>query len=347
MITSFLRKLRRSPLEFPVEGGETVADIVFAPLDAKGVEPVVIDLGARNGMMLLPESYASRARLIGFEPNPAEYAKLLAGDTDSRKAGGFLPPFKRQEYHPYAVWRSRARRPLYITIGPGACTLMGETIPAVTERMYLDAANATRSKSYLEVHTKVLRTEEVDCVPLDEVIDKAIAVDFLKLDVEGAEVACLEGARGLLESHRVLFIKSEFVTIPYYRDHGLLGAQHELLNKCGYRLISIDLDHVTYRRSVRDLPEHADRRLTYAGDAFYMLDPERISMTPETKQRLAAIALVFGFASLALSLMEEAGLTPGADIERIDRAIRRTVTIPRMRRVWNSLPARIFDLVRR
>ncbi len=48
MITSLLRKLRRSPLEFPVDGRQIVSDIVFAPLDAKGVEPVVVDLGARN-----------------------------------------------------------------------------------------------------------------------------------------------------------------------------------------------------------------------------------------------------------------------------------------------------------
>ena len=33
----------------------------------------VVDVGARNGMFLLPEEYSKLSHLIGFEPNKIEY----------------------------------------------------------------------------------------------------------------------------------------------------------------------------------------------------------------------------------------------------------------------------------
>ncbi len=346
MISSFIKKMRRSPFEFPVGGGVTVADIVFAPLDAMNVEPVVVDLGARNGMMLLPATYARRARLIGFEPNQEEQKKLIAKTTDSRKVGGFLPPFKREEYHPYAGWRKRERRPLYITVGAGACTLMGATDETVTGKMYQDLSNPSRHRPYCDHATRVVRTEEVDCITLDEVLAPNETVDFLKLDVEGAELACMEGAEKLISEHRALFIRSEFVTFPYYKEHDVFGKQHVFLNDRGYRLIGIDLSHLTYRRGPRDLPETADRRMIYAGDAMFIPDPDRNDLSPEHKQRIAALALIFRFGSLALSLMEDAALVSAADIARVEKTLRRTFTIDRMKEIYAELPTSIARMVR-
>jgi FkbM family methyltransferase len=346
MLSSLIKKMRRSPFEFQVGAGQTIGDIVFAPLDAKGIEPVVVDLGARNGMMLLPASYARRARLIGFEPNPEEAKKLITKTTDSRKHGGFLPPFKREEYHPYAVWRKRERRPLYITAGPGACTLMGATDERITGRMYQDMRTPARLKRYYDNATRVLRTEEVDCITLDEVLAPNEIVDFLKLDVEGAELACMEGAQKLISEHRALFVRSEFVTFPYYKEHDVFGKQHVFLNDRGYRLIGIDLSHHTYRRGPRDLPETADRRMIYAGDATYVPDPDRIDISPEHKQRIAAMAFIFRFSTLALSLMDEAKLTSANDIARIEKTLRSTYTIDRLKEIYAELPTSIARMVR-
>ena len=191
--------------------------------------------------------------------------------------------------------------------------------------------------------TKVVGTETVECVALDDVIDDATIVDFMKMDVEGAELACLQGATKLLESHRVLFIYSEFVALPYYGVHDVLGAQHLFLNDRNYRLIDFELRHPTYRRGLRDLPESADRRMLHAGDAIYILDPDRVAMDSLIKQRLAAILLVFGFSSCALSLLDEAGLTSKSDIERIEASVRRTMTTRRLTHMWRQLPAKVMN----
>jgi FkbM family methyltransferase len=338
MLNNLLRKLRRAPFDFPVSGGETVGDIVCAPLDRQGVEFAVIDLGARNGMYHLPPSYSRRAKLIGFEPNRKEYDKLIAGTTDMNKTGLRPPPFKHTEYHPFAVWRTKEQRQFYITALAGACTLMGASVPAVTENMYLDWRG---TKSFAAI-TKVTGVEPIDCVALDDVIDGSTVVDLLKLDVEGAEFACLQGAARLLESHRVMLIYTEFVALPYYPVHDVLGAQHLFLNERGYRLIDIELRHPTYRRGGHAIPETADRRMLHAGDAFFILDPDRVAMDAVSKQRLAAIMLVFGFSSCALSLLDEAGLTSKADIDRIEAAVSRTMTTRRLMRMWNGLPAKVM-----
>jgi FkbM family methyltransferase len=341
MLKNLLRKLRRSPFEFPVSGGGTVGDIVCAPLDQRGLELAVIDLGARNGIYHVPSSYSRRSKLIGFEPNPKEFEKLTAGATDMHKTGLAPPAFRHTEYHPYAVWRARERRRFYVTAIAGACTLMGESHAAVTGKMYLDWAGK-RQLSFADL-TKVIGTEEIDCVALDDVLADDLVVDFLKIDVEGAELACLEGARRLLKSHRVLFIYSEFVALPYYPVHDVLGAQHVFLNERGYRLIDLEMRHPTYRRGNHAIPETADRRLLHAGDAIYVLDPDRADIDAVTRQRLAAILFVFGFSSLALSLLDEAGLTSKADIARIEDSVCRTMTTRRLLRTWNGLPARIMS----
>ena len=223
---------------------------------------------------------------------------------------------------------------------------MGATDERITGRMYQDMTTPARHMRYYDNATRVVRTEEVDCVTLDEVLAPNEIVDFLKLDVEGAELACMEGADKLISEHRALFIRSEFVTFPYYKEHDVFGKQHVFLNDRGYRLIGIDLAHFTYRRGPRDLPETSDRRMIYAVDAMYVPDPDRIDINSENKQRIAALAFIFRFGTLALSLMDEAQLTSASDIARIEKALRGTYTIDRLKEIYAELPTSIARMVR-
>ena len=90
------------------------------------MSPMVVDVGARNGFYLLPRHYAEHVTLVGFEPNPEEFAKLDSGTTDAAKQfdamGIDRPAFKAERYHPYALWDSEQRRPFYVTRGAGAAT---------------------------------------------------------------------------------------------------------------------------------------------------------------------------------------------------------------------------------
>jgi len=346
MLKNFIKKMRRSAFDFNVVDGRTIGEITLRPLIDESADLLVVDVGARNGMQLLPTYYSANSRLIGFEPNPDEYEKLIAKKTDAHKIGANIPSFKKEEYHPCAIWDSNGDHKFFITVGPGAATLMGETLEQVTGNMYLDYPDNRRFKSFEDLHSKIKETVTVPCRTLDEVLGDGKVCDFLKLDVEGAELRCLKGAQKLLSEGRILFVFTEFVAFPFYSEHCVLGDQHSFLNECGFRLLDIDMGHNTYRRGAQELPLSSDRRLLHAGDAFFCLDPDRNELSNEEKQRIAAICFIFGFNTLALSLLEDAALTTAADIKLIRQAIVDTYTIKRYKHIWGSLPRLIVQKIR-
>jgi hypothetical protein len=65
--------------------GRAIGELALRPLDEAGAQPMVVDVGARNGFLLLPPTYTERATLVGFEPNPVEYEKLVRGTTDAAR----------------------------------------------------------------------------------------------------------------------------------------------------------------------------------------------------------------------------------------------------------------------
>lgn len=337
-------------LDAPTHLGRTVGDIVLAPVDKAGVDLLVVDAGARNGMYLLPPSYAKRATLVGFEPNPVEYKKLVENNTDSEKyfaRQGIVPPkFKANRFHDCALWDSDGTQTLYITRGPGACTLMGLTKPLMKDTYYLyREGHPGRRKSFHDMHAEVLSTEPITCRALDNLIPGGETVDFLKIDVEGAELRCLRGAEKLLNSGRVLFIQSEFQLMSYYNEHPLLGDQQRYLADRGYRLIDLVFDHPRYRRGEIDVPDASDRGMLMAGDAVFVRDPDVATMTPFELHRLATLALVFRFSAFALSLLRDAKLLNDDEMAAVAQAIRETPIKGwkgRMLERWAQLPVEVY-----
>ena len=72
-----MKHWRRSAFDFNVPDGRSVGEIVLAPLVRSSIELLTIDIGARNGMQLLPTYHSDNSTLIGFEPNPVEYEKRI------------------------------------------------------------------------------------------------------------------------------------------------------------------------------------------------------------------------------------------------------------------------------
>jgi FkbM family methyltransferase len=326
-----------------------VADVVLAPLERAGVQPTVVDVGARNGFDRLPASYTRRAELVAFEPNPEEYRKLADGRTDAALAGYAGSPFRSTRYFDSALWDTDEERPFYVTSAAGASTLMGEAVPRVASRMFTDYPKTSpkAGKSFLEANGAVARVIPMKCRRLDGLLPASTKIDFLKLDVEGAELRVMRGAEALFAARSVLFVYTEFVMVPYYAEHPLFGDQQVFLRDHGFRLLDLELNHPRYSRGSTTLHPWADRRLISAGDACFMLDPDRVDISAEDHQRLAAICLCAGFHAVGIGLLREAGLCSAADIAAIEAQLAQ-VSWPRwLRRTWTEFPYQVAAGARR
>lgn len=324
--------------------GKTVAEILLGPCKEKSIQPIVVDAGARNGMFDIADSYAEVSKFIGFEPNREEYDKLVNDTTDANVYGYQPKKFQERSYFQTALWSKKEEREFYITVGAGACTLMGHADTRITGKMYRDNDGGA---PYGSKHTEVVRSEPVPCEPLDELIDETI--DYLKIDVEGAEYDILLGAKRLLEQKKILFIKSEFTFTPCYERHPVLGHQHVLLDEMGLRLLVLDDDHSRYTRYPTPIPVDADRRLVYSGDAYFVLDPEKNNLSSEDLYRLGVISINYGFSSFGFSLVKDSGFFTDKELEAIEEGLAYLPLRARMKSAWMNFPdtaSRVYWCVR-
>ena len=159
----------------------------FLSLRLKGVsEPVFLDVGANEGQYArqLRNAFPA-ARITCFEPGPRTFARL-------EKVAAEL----RLETVPLAVGADLGETVLYDYAGTGNASQHASLVPGVIEQQ----------------HGGVVEGTPVRITTLDEFCrEHSLAcIDFLKIDVEGNELACLEGARGLLARGAIRAIQFEF-----------------------------------------------------------------------------------------------------------------------------------------
>ena len=330
-------------LEGRLPDGRSIASVVFASLEERDACLEFVDVGARNGSFLLPPSYAAHTRITGFEPNRVEYEKLVSGKTDAAAVGLKEPSFRARRYFPHAVWSEQTERTIYLTVGPGAVSLMGPADEAMTANMWRESDGG---QSYRERHQALVGTDSVTCVALDDIWSEADGIiDVLKLDVEGAELHVLKGAKSLLSQRRVLLIFSEFLFVPYYQERMTLGHQQVFLDDLGYRLAAINMNHDGYSWRHTNIEAQNDRRMTYAGDAIFILDPDRNALDAEQQYRLGLACMAMDFNAVGLNLMHESGMLPLSDVRAIEDAANRVGIGRRMLRVWNDVPHHVYRLL--
>lgn len=107
----------------------------------------------------------------------------------------------------------------------------------------LGRANSMVSDSQYAAHTKFAsRTLEVHATTIDEFCrDRDVrAIDMLKIDTEGHELAVLEGARHLLDGGKPMFVYAEFnsVTPRPGSSGGALAPLSQILELHGFQFVA-------------------------------------------------------------------------------------------------------------
>lgn len=171
----------------------------------------VVDIGASpiDGdppyNCLLP---LKRARVIGFEPNPEQYRLLEKKESPRRK---FLP---------YAVGDGEEQT-LHICAAPGMCSLLEPDMEIL------------ESFQGFGEWGKVVARERIATKRLDD-ISEIDTIDYLKLDVQGSELAILKNAPERLKDISVIHLEVNF--IPFYKDQPLFAELDQALRDAGFYL---------------------------------------------------------------------------------------------------------------
>ncbi|HEX7215496.1 MAG TPA: FkbM family methyltransferase [Methylomirabilota bacterium] len=223
---------------------------------------------------------AGLARVVGFEPVAEECEKL------NRRFG---PPHR---YLPYAIGDGTTRR-LHV------CN------ESMTSSLYEPNTPLLSSFDGLEAVVRVVREVPIETRRLDDVPEAAEG-DFLKIDVQGAEIDVLRGGPRLLA--RALVVHTEVEFAPLYREQALFADVDTSLRASGYGLFTLDEIHSRTYLPLRDgdLPPSRRFRQALWTDAVYvrhLFELERLN--PGELARLFVILHVsYGATDLCARVLE-------------------------------------------
>ncbi len=286
---------------------------------------VAIDVGARGGFDpdLLPIAWAVDA--VGFEPEPAAFARLE----------GVPPgPWRRLTIHPLAIAGSTGSRVLHVPTDPQGASLL-EHDPEIGRRFgyphLFDAA----------------RTLTIETTTLDEAAARIgfQPASYLKLDIEGAEHEVLQAAQTVLTS--VVAIKTEVAFLAMRKHQKLAWDVAAYLGARGFELMDISEPHrwrhgpaAPHPYLRRASPAYSKGQAVQC-DLLFFRAPDRMA-SDEQARRAALIALGLGYFDHALALIE--ALPGGFDFD-VSGEIARLSRGYGRRACATAIKARLRDLI--
>jgi FkbM family methyltransferase len=293
---------------------------------ARRVALTAWDVGARGGVGGDLQRVAAGTRMVGFEPDAEECARLNAA---VRRDGRWLAC----RFLPTALADHERGLDLHITAQPG-CSSALEPLP--------DAGRAFGREAYY----KIERTVRVPSATVDGVVaaEPDLAPDFLKLDVQGLETRVFAGGRRAL-AETVVGVRCEVAFTPTYAGQPTFADVDAALRPFGFVPMRWLETHAWRRDSKAKLPRLADGPLPYSrgqlmhADVLYLRTPE--TLEPARSAKLALIALCYDHLDIARSLLTgPAAQAPafGADLDialqRLSRSSVRPPIRARLRRAW-------------
>ena len=247
-----------------------------------------MDLGTRDGFQDDLSVLAFAVHAIGFEPEPEEFVRL------SNAGPG---PWATRRLLPFAVSSTGGSAVLYVSKDRDGSSLLSP-LPAVGKRF-----NKTQ---FFDLE----RTVDVETRTLQETLgaSEIDSIDYLKIDIEGAELGVFEASPAVLDD--ILVIKTEACYLPVREGQGLVHEIDACLGENGFELMDVVRPahwrregHVIHPRVSDAMPPYARGQLIH-GDFLYFRDPTTLDDRPERLIRLGLLAAAMGYFDHALMAFE-------------------------------------------
>lgn len=259
------------------------------------VAPIrVIDVGA---MALGPTQYGRLlelqiAQVLGFEPQPDECDRL---NKEARPGCSYLP---------YAIGDG-TEKTFHLANANFTSSLYPPNLGLV------DRFNVRGSSGPVVLGNlmRVAREWPVETKRLDD-IPEALGTDYLKLDIQGAELDVLRGAKRVLED--VLVVETEIEFVPLYEGQPLFADIDVAMRNAGFLFHRFtDIKGATFRPLSARAPNPFRGQILW-GDAVYVKDFRNLRSLG--LQRILKLAVIMqqlyeanDFCLHALQVAEELG----------------------------------------
>ena len=206
------------------------------------------------------------ARVTGFEPNPAEFARLANRPGPYRYLPAFLGDGGPATFH--------------LTRYPGCASLLPPD-PSVIN--LFETMGCEEDGNFRVVKTEPVKTTRLDDLASD------IKADYIKIDIQGAELMVLQNGAGVLAKSVVVETEAEF--IPLYRGQPLFGDLQCFLRDHGFVLHKfVDISGRPFR-PVRPKNPFAPISQAMWADAVFVRDFSRLDRYSDEELIKAATIL--------------------------------------------------------
>ncbi|MBU1026761.1 MAG: FkbM family methyltransferase, partial [Candidatus Margulisbacteria bacterium] len=267
---------------------------------------VIADIGAAGGIDARWYQIKKFTKFVCFEPD-----KRSAGSVTESNSINF----------PIALSDTKGRKELYLTPFPDASSLY--------------PLNAVRLDDYanFEAH-KIISSTEIDVDTLDNCLltQPGLALDFIKLDVEGADLDVLKGATSTLNAVKGIQVEVSF--LERYVGAPLFGDVDAFLRERGFELFILKREHWLRKNLVYGV--NSSPQIIWA-DAVYFLRRKsfenRLSQLPDERKivelvKFVVLLLSYGLHDYAVEIVDsisKLGFVPVKIIDQVKQSIKSSV----------------------
>lgn len=195
-------------------------------------EVIIFDVGALDGRSALRYlKHMESSKIYSFEPFPDSFSKLVANTTELKN----IVPINKG-----------------LGSKKGLASFNSNSSPRTNSLMKThESGSQIWGKGLLETQEVI----EVELTTVDAIVKeyKIPGINILKMDVQGAEVKVLEGARDTLGKGMVDLIYTEIITLPTYEGQLVFEETIKVIKSYGFKLFSLYDLSLTSQGELRQL----------------------------------------------------------------------------------------------
>ena len=216
----------------------------------------LLDIGAAGGIEPRWEAFQHHVDYIGFEPDERS-RRDLEGLIEKKTRSHFI--------FPHAIWNREGEIDFHLCKKPKVSSVF------VANR---DLVDKFHDSERFDVTQKLT----VETTTIDATVHQD--VDFIKMDIQGGELAALQGAESVLDGTLGLELEVEF--LPMYKGQPLFGEVSQWLASRGFEFV----DFTSICRWERT--EHNTFGQCIFGDALFLRTPETLDFGSMTQRKIGA-----------------------------------------------------------